>query len=76
MLSYLTLLANLHMQVTQVLEQEVDDEGHERVIAHGSHMLTKAECNYCVTRREQLPVVVFTSQFHSYLLHTDRGSLI
>ena len=60
---------------------QIDSEGHERVIAYGSGLLTKAERNYCVTRRELLAVVVFTSQFRSYLLgrqfklRTDHGSL-
>ena len=61
---------------------QVDDEGHERVIAYGSRALSKAERRYCVTRRELLAVVVFTQQYRPYLmgrkflLRTDHGSLM
>ena len=56
-------------------------EGEERVIAYGSKVLSKAERNYCVTRRELLAVVQFTMQFKHYLLgrkftvRTDHGAL-
>ena len=61
---------------------QADDEGQERVIAYGSHVLTKAERWYCVTRKELLAVVVFTQQYHPYLagwkflLRTNHGSLM
>ena len=60
---------------------QVGDDGHERVIAYGSRLLTKAERQYCVTRKELLSVVTFTRQYRSYLLgrrfvlRTDHGSL-
>ena len=60
---------------------QVDEEGHERVIAYGSRALTKPERRYCVTRRELLAVVQFTRQYRPYLmgrkfiLRTDHGSL-
>ena len=63
-----------------VLSQQ-DDEGRERVIAYGSRVLSKAERRYCVTRWELLAVVMFTRQYHPYLmgrrflLRTDYGSL-
>ena len=42
--------------------------GEERVIAYGSRSLTKAEKNYCVTRREMLAVVYFTDYYRHFLL--------
>ena len=47
---------------------QVNEAGQERVVAYGSHLLMKAERNYCVTRRELLAVVAFTAQFRPYLL--------
>ena len=43
-------------------------EGRERVIAFGSHMLNRAERNYCVTDRELLSVKFFVDQYKHYLL--------
>ena len=60
---------------------QVDDHGNERVIAFGSRSLSKPERRYCVTRRELLAVVEFTSEYRPYLvgrrfvLRTDHGSL-
>ena len=60
---------------------QVDANGHERVIAYGSRLLSKPERQYCVTRRELLAVIVFTDHFRPYLigqqfvLRTDHGSL-
>ena len=60
---------------------QFDDEGREHPIAYGSRLLTKAERQYCVTRRELLAVVTFTKQYRTYLvgqkfvLRTDHGSL-
>ena len=57
-------------------------EGKETVIAYGSKVLSKAEKNYCVTRRELLSVVHFSIQFKHYLLgrkfqlRTDHGALV
>ena len=62
-----------------VLSQVQD--GRERVIAYASRSLTKAERNYCVTRRELLAVVTFLQHFRPYLLgapftvRTDHGAL-
>ena len=62
-----------------VLSQVQDNE--ERVIAYGSRVLSKAERNYCVTRRELLAIVVFVKMFHHYLvgahfkLRTDHAAL-
>ena len=56
-------------------------DGHERVIAYGSRSLTKAERNYCVTRRELLAIVHFVKYFHHYLygqkfiVRTDHAAL-
>ena len=61
---------------------QIDEAGQERVVAYGSHMLSKAEQHYCVTRRELLAVVTFIKQFKPYLtgrrfqLRTDHRSLV
>lgn len=47
--------------------QQVQD-GKERVIAYFSQRLSKAEENYCVTRRELLAVVRAITHFRTYLL--------
>ena len=44
---------------------QMDDEGCEHVVAYGSCLLTKAEHQYCVTRRELLAIVTFTGQFRA-----------
>ena len=62
-----------------VLSQVQD--GKERVIAYGSKVLSKAEQNYCVTRRELLAVVTYLKHFKQYLygrhviVRTDHGAL-
>ena len=69
--------SNCHLGA--VLSQRQD--GQEKVIAYGSKVLSKAERNYCVTRRELLAVVHFVTQFKHYLLgrkfivRTDHGAL-
>ena len=61
---------------------QLDEAGRERVVAYGSRVLSKAERQYCVTRRELLAVVTFIKQFKPYLsgrrfqLRTDHGSLV
>jgi len=56
-------------------------ESQERVIAYASRLLSRAERNYCVTRRELLAVVYFCKQFRNYLLgrrfliRTDHSAL-
>lgn len=55
--------------------------GEERVIAYYSHVLSKSERNYCVTRRELLAIVDSIKSFRHYLLgqkfliRTDHVSL-
>ena len=62
-----------------VLSQVQD--GQEQVIAYYSKTLSKAEKNYCVTRRELLAVVKALEHFHKYLygqpfhLRTDHSAL-
>jgi hypothetical protein len=62
-----------------VLSQVQD--GEERVVAYGSKSLSKAERNYCVTRRELLAIVVFLKKYKHYVggsrvkVRTDHGSL-
>ena len=41
--------------------------GKEKVIAYFSRVFSKAERNYCVTRRELLAVVDSVKSFHHYL---------
>ena len=59
---------------------QIDGE-KEHVIAYASRILTKAERNYCVTKRELLAVVTFLQHFRPYLLkgpftlRTDHGAL-
>ena len=56
--------------------------GVERVVGYGSHVLSAAQRNYCVTRKELLAVVTFTRTYRHYLLgnrfsvRTDHGSLV
>ena len=56
-------------------------DGQERPIAFGSRTLSKAERNYCVTRKELLAVVNFTTHYKHYLygmkftVRTDHSSL-
>jgi len=62
-----------------VLSQVIDEE--EKVIAYGSRLLSTAERNYCVTRRELLAIVHFTKTYRQYLLgrrftlRTDHAAL-
>ena len=63
-----------------VLSQQ-DNEGRERVIAYGSHVVSEAERRYCMMQQELIAVVTFTRQYHPYLmgrrflLSIDHGSL-
>ena len=65
--------------VGAVLSQIQD--GKEKVISYFSHRLSKAESNYCVTRRELLAVIKALRKFHPYLygrpftLRTDHAAL-
>ena len=69
-----------NLGIGAVLSQ-VQDDGHERVIAYGSRVLSKPERQYCVTRLELLAVVNFLQHFRPYLLgrhftlRSDHGSL-
>ena len=56
-----------------------DDQ--EKVIAYASQSLSKAQRNYCTTRRKLLAIVTFVKQFHHYLyggrflVRTDHAAL-
>ena len=52
--------------VGAVLSQVQD--GKERVVVYGSFVLSTAQRNDCVTRRELLAIEVFTKHFRHYLL--------
>ena len=62
-----------------VLSQVQGDE--EKVIAYASRALSKAERNYCTTRKEMLAIVYYTKYFRHYLigkkflLRTDHSAL-
>jgi hypothetical protein len=49
-----------------VLAQK-DDNGHERVIAYASRVLTPAETHYTVTEKECLAIIWATKHFHTFL---------
>ena len=63
-----------------VLSQRTTD-GEERVIVYGSRLLSSAERNYCVTRKELLAIVHFVKLYRQYLLgrsfvlRTDHAAL-
>ena len=65
--------------VGAVLSQVQD--GEERVISYFSKCLSRAERQYCTTRKELLAVVTAVKHFHHYLIgqdftiRTDHGSL-
>lgn len=52
-------------EVGAVLSQV--QRGTEKVIAYYSRVLNKTERNYCVTRRELLPIVDLIKSFHHYM---------
>ena len=60
---------------------QIDENGMEHVVCYASRILTKAERNYCVTRKELLAVVTFLQYFRQYLLgrsftlRIDHGAL-
>ena len=62
-----------------VLSQSHD--GQEHPVAYYSRTLSRAERNYCVTRRELLAVVEIVKHFHHYLygvefkIRSDHGAL-
>ena len=59
----------------------VGRQNKETVVAYGSRLYSKAERNYCVTRKELLAVVYFTKLYRHYLLgrrftiRTDHAAL-
>ena len=50
-----------------VVSSQVQD-GKERVFVYGSFVLSMAQGNYCVPRRELFAIVMFTKHFRHYLL--------
>jgi len=69
-----------HNTIGAVLSQ-LDDEGNEKVIAYGSHAMSKHEIGYCITRKELLAIYFFTQHFKHYLygrqftLRTDHKAI-
>jgi len=69
-----------HQGIGGVLSQQQQD-GTERVIAHGSRSLNEHEKNYYTTRLEMLALVTYVDYFRYYLLgrmfyiRTDHSSL-
>lgn len=63
-----------------VLSQK-DNNGHERVIAYGSHGMNEHERGYCITRKELLAIYYFCQHFNHYLygrrftLRTDHKAI-
>ena len=57
-------------------------DGQERTIAYGSHIMSPIQRRMCTTRKEMLSLVMFTRQFRHYLLgrkfvvRTDHASLV
>ena len=68
-----------HCSIGAVLSQV--QEGRERVIAYGGKVLSRAERNYCTTRKELFAVIYFMEHFQHYLIgktflvRTDHASL-
>jgi transposase InsO family protein len=60
---------------------QLDERGNERVIAYGSHAMSKHELGYCITRKELLAIYYFTQHFKHYLygkrfkLRTDHKAI-
>jgi hypothetical protein len=54
-----------NVRIGGVLSQEQDDS--ERVVAYFSKILSKAESNFCVTRRKLLAIAKTLENFHNYL---------
>ena len=48
---------------------QVDQEGTEHAIAYSSHVLSKAECNYCVTRYCHIPTTLPTVPSQPTIYH-------
>ena len=57
--------------LSQIQYCEKSGKEEERPIAHASKSLTKAQRQYCVTRKELLAVVYFVQYFRHYLLGRD-----
>ena len=63
-----------------VLSQK-DEDGHEHVIAYGSHAMGAHEKGYCITRKELLAIYYFCQHFNHYLygrrftLRTDHKAI-
>jgi hypothetical protein len=57
-------------------------DGDERVLAFASRRYSKADANYCITRKELLAIIYGLTQFRSYLLgrhfiiRTDHAPLL
>ena len=86
------ILASARTDLPSILDTDASDhgigavlsqiqQGTERVIAYYSRVLSKAERNYCVTRRELLAVVDLVQNFHynlcgiPFFIRTDHSTL-
>jgi predicted aspartyl protease len=61
---------------------QCDDEGNEHPVAYFSRCFSKTECNYCVTRRELLAILLALRRWRHYLMggkimvRTDHSALM
>ena len=64
------IIPPLPTHLTDLYERATENKTFEekQVIAYGSHALSKAERNYCVTDRELLAVKFFIEHYRQYLL--------
>ena len=82
--TYCLLLLHCHIRILQqslyltrmpvIMESQLKD-GVEHPVAYTSRTLTKAERNYCVTRKELLAVVESVKHFRHYMARSFASEL-